>query len=268
MVEAFAKDLGKYERRGYSQTVEDGVLEGVFERIGTTNKFFVEFGAWDGVHLSNTANLRLHHHWTGLLLEGNEEKAKQFPYVKHAFITAENINDLFQQHGVPPEFDLLSIDIDGNDYWVWKAVDEKRFCPRVVVVEYNFCHHDQARSIAIKYDKGLNSVIPSINYFGATIPAFYKLGKLKGYSLIRRINLHNLVFVRTDLLHKDDQDIPVDMFLNKDKRAVTGTNWGVPDGPTGKRLHCDQMTWHWNEYADTNIVALWPQDYSKEWVDV
>lgn len=267
MIKAFAKDLGQFERRGYSQTVEDGVLEAIFNFIGTTNKFFIEFGAWDGVHLSNTANFRLNHGWNGLLLEGNEEKAKLHPHVTHAFITAENINQLFEQNKVPKEYDLLSIDIDGNDFWIWKAIDENKFNARVVIVEFNQSIIDQDKSIAIKYDPNLLSTNPSIHYYGASIPAFHKLGKLKGYSLIRRVNIHNLIFVRSDLLHEDDKNLPVELFLNKNKKGIpVSRDLYTPDGPNGRCLHYPEMTVHWNEYANTNIVCVWPQDYTREWV--
>ncbi len=265
MKEPFAKKLKEYGKKVYSQTIEDGIIEGIFENIGTTNKYFVEFGAWDGTHLSNTANLRINKSWNGLLMEGNKSRADQYDYVTHAFITAENINDLFTKHEVPKEFDLLSIDLDGNDYWIWKAIDGEKFRPRVVVVEYNCNFHDQMKSMAIKYTPELDSTVPSINYYGATIPAFHKLGLLKGYSLVFRVNLHNLFFVRTDLLHEDDQNIPVELFLNKNKIAENHINHGTP---AQGRLHGDNMTWHWNDYADTNITVYWQQNFNKEWVTV
>jgi hypothetical protein len=266
MNKTFSNTLKKYEKKVFSQTVEDGILEGIFDNIGITNKFFVEFGAWDGVHLSNTANLRINKNWKGLLMEGNKERADQYDYINHEFINAENINYLFEKNNVPSEFDLLSIDIDGNDYWVWKALDEKKFSPRVVVVEYNCNHQDQSKSIAIEYSPELNSIEPSIYYYGATIPAYYKLGKLKGYSLVYRVNLHNLFFVRNDLLSKEDQNIPLELFLNKNQIAENHIGYGIESETS--RLHGDNMTWHWNEYADTNITIYWPQDFNREWVEV
>lgn len=262
----FVKKLKNYGKKIFSQTIEDGIIEGIFENIGTTNKYFVEFGAWDGTYLSNTANLRINGGWEGLLLEGNKSRADMYDYVTHAFVTAENINQLFEDNNVPSEFDLLSIDLDGNDYWVWKAIDENKFKPRVVVVEYNCNFHDQTESKAIKYTPDMDSTVPSIYYYGATIPAFYKLGLLKGYTLVYRVNLHNLFFVRTELLHEDDQNIPLEMFLNKNKWAELHKNHGTPEQQG--RLHGDNMTWHWNDYADTNITVYWPQNFNKEWVEV
>lgn len=171
-------DLQSYERRVYSQGGEDGVISRIFECIGTTNRFFVEFGAWDGHHLSNTANLRLHGGWSGLLLDGDGERRGD-SLVKPAFITADNVNEVFASHGVPESFDLLSLDIDGNEYWVWKALDAYR--PRMVVIEYNiFFGLDVARTIEYRPD----FVWDETSYHGASLAALRKLGRDKGYSLI------------------------------------------------------------------------------------
>lgn len=258
MQRPFIKTLKNYGRKEYSQTMEAGILEGIFENIGVVNKYFVEFGAWDGKNLSNTANLRLNHAWTGLLLEGDKEKAKEFQHITHGFVTAENVNLLFEKHNVPSEFDLLSIDIDGNDYWVWKAIDEKRFCPRVVVIEYNCNIPNQHDSIAIKYSPEIDTTKPSIYYYSASIPALKKLGESKGYSLVYRVNLHNLFFIRTELLHPDDRNIPVEMFLNKDGKAYPHPYMKPYKKPDP----------HWNEYADTEITIFWEQDFNREWVRV
>lgn len=275
MKKPFVKSLCNYRKRVYSQTVEDGILNGIFTNIGTTNKYFVEFGAWDGVHLSNTANLRLNENWKGLLLEGNIDKSKEYPYVTHAFITGENVNELFGKNNVPKEYDLLSIDIDGNDFWVWKAIDETKFNARVVIIEYNCNFEDQLKSCAVKYSPETDTTNPSIFYYSATIAALKKLGESKGYSLIHRVNLHNLVFVRTDLLHDDDKNIPLEMFLNRDKKACYSrtttpfpNTFGYDDTLFMDMYHHFILSPHWNEYADTNIVVWWPQDYTRPWIEI
>lgn len=275
---SFAKQLINYRKRIYSQTIEDGIIEGIFENIGTTNKYFVEFGAWDGTFLSNTGNLRINEGWNGLLMEGNKEKADQYDYVQNEFITAENINDLFDKYNVPKEFDLLSIDLDGNDYWIWKAIDETKFKARVVIAEYNCNIPDQRDAISIKYSPELDTTIPSINYYGASLSAFKKLGEEKGYSLIYRVNNHNLFFVDTNLLHDDDINIPIDMFLNKEPIGRKDRPSLEPDETKNiynydkKLLHDvfygEEMIPHWNEYADTSINIWWDQRFDKEWVRV
>lgn len=258
MKKPFVKQLKKQGKKIFSQTKEDGIIEGIFNNIGVTNKYFIEFGAWDGTNLSNTANLRINKEWSGLLLEGNKEKSSQFDYVTHAYITAENINDLFEKNDVPKEFDLLSIDIDGNDYWIWKALDDSRFSPRVVIIEYNCNIPNQNDSIAIKYSPEMDTTKPSIYYYSASIPALKKLGESKGYSLVYRVNLHNLFFIKTELLHDEDVNISLEMFLNKD---------GIAKPHKDVRPYKDPPP-HWNEYADTEITIFWNQDFNREWIKV
>ena len=166
-------DLRSHEARVYSQCGEDGLIRRIFERIGSTNRYFVEFGAKDGCALSNTANLRLHHGWTGLLMEGDARLAGQ--HVEHEFVTAENVNGLFARYGVPHSFDLLSIDIDGNYYWVWKAI--RGYQPRVLVIEYNifFGPHETK---TIRYNAG--HAWDESGYHGASLGALRKLGQDEG----------------------------------------------------------------------------------------
>lgn len=259
----FVKNILNNKKSIFSQTIEDGVIEEIFRNIGTINKYFVEFGAWDGQFLSNTANLRINEGWKGLLLEGNREKSNKYSHVTYAFVTAENVNDIFEKNNVPQKFDLLSIDIDGNDYWVWKAIDENRFNARVVIIEYNCNFHDLYKSCAIKYSPDLNSIISSENYYSASIPALKKLGESKGYSLIFRVNLHNLFFVKTELLHEEDKNIPLEMFLNRNGKAI---DHEINPGPV---IYGDTaLNYHWNRYADTEIAIYWKQDFDKEWVEV
>jgi hypothetical protein len=274
----FAKTLINYRKRIYSQTIEDGIIEGIFKNIGTTNKYFVEFGAWDGTFLSNTGNLRINEGWNGLLMEGNKQKADQYDYVQHEFITAENINELFSKHNVPKEFDLLSVDLDGNDYWIWKALDETKFKARVVIVEFNCNMPNQLEPIAVKYSPELDTTDPSIYYYSATISAWKKLAESKGYSLIYRVNNHNLFFVDTSLLHEEDINIPIEMFLNKDN--VTPVDRPAPHGYENKNVYGydtkllhdvfygEEIQPHWNEYADVSLTKWWPQNLDKEWVTV
>lgn len=195
-------NLRRFERCVYSQGGEDGVLERIFDCIGTENRFFVEFGAKDGVELSNTAHLRLDCGWNGLLLEGSAPVAEG---VVHEFVTAENIEPLFAKYGVPEVFDLLSIDIDGNDYWVWKALE--RYRPRVVVVEYNvFFRLDDPRTVPYEPHR----VWDETGYHGASLAALRKLGQEKGYSLVHTDTwMPNAIFVSSELLPLQFRDIPI-----------------------------------------------------------
>jgi hypothetical protein len=193
-------DLERHARRVYSQGGEDGVLFRLFEWIGIRHRFFVEFGAWDGSHLSNTAHLRLHHGWQGLLLEGSDRADGAL--VKRERVDAENVESLFRRYEVPRDFDLLSIDIDGNDYWVWKAIDS--FQPRVVIVEYNvFFLPDTAKTIAYDADHAWDKERYG-TYHGASLAAFEKLGREKGYALVYTEPYSpNAIFVRSEELPRD-----------------------------------------------------------------
>jgi hypothetical protein len=171
------EDLAEHEEKIFSQCGEDGVLRRIFETIGSGDRYFVEFGAWDGCHLSNTANLRINHGWSGLLMEGSDRADGEL--VQQEFVSAENVSALFAKYGVPETYDLLSIDIDGNDYWVWKAIEGYR--ARVVVVEYNiFFELDESRTM--RYDP--RHVWDETQNHGASLAALRKLGSALGYTLV------------------------------------------------------------------------------------
>jgi hypothetical protein len=188
----------------YSQCGDDGVLLRLFEHIGVTNRRFVEFGAWDGVHFSNTANLRLHHGWSGLLMEGSDRADGHL--VKRETIRADNVNELFARYEVPESFDLLSIDIDGNDYWVWKAI--RGFRARVVVIEYNALFGLEVSKV-MPYDP--NHVWDKTGYHGASLAAMRKLGMQLGYSLVfTNVYGANTFFVLRSELPADYVELPLE----------------------------------------------------------
>src|ERR1043166_7356554 len=136
-------DLRGVDKKVYSQNGEDGILASILETIGTTNKFYVEFGAQDGAEC-NTRLLR-ENGWTGLLMDSQNENPRI--NLHREFVTAENINTLFSRYCVPEKFDVLSIDIDFNDHWVGKAI-ERRCRPRIVIIEWN-CSISPFRSLAV-----------------------------------------------------------------------------------------------------------------------
>jgi hypothetical protein len=197
------------EYRCSSQTGEDGILLYLFSLLGTTNKRCVELCAGDGVEC-NTANLIINHGWRGLLLDGDEAliaRGREFyakcrdtfilpPTLASAWITAGNVNALIAQHGFTGEIDLLSLDMDGVDYWVWKALDCIR--PRVVVLEFQgIWGPSTAVTVPYREDFRCDFTRHPYYYCGASLPAFAKLGREKGYRLvgIHRIGF-NAFFVR------------------------------------------------------------------------
>ena len=175
-VSIFRRRVAFIERWEYSQNGEDGIIEAIFAKVGTTNRFFVEFGVEDGMQC-NARYLMKHRGWKGLLMDGQDQKPGS--PVRQEFITAENVEELFRKYGVPASFDLLSIDVDGNDYWIWKAI--AHFHPRVVIVEYNACVPAlPAKTIPYLADFAWDKT----DYYGASLGALDKLGKEKGYTLI------------------------------------------------------------------------------------
>jgi hypothetical protein len=183
------KRLVRYGFKVYSQCDEDGIIQEIFRRIGTSNRTFVEFGVETAVEC-NTVKLLIEG-WRGLWLDGLANHLAQIRtnfaaflsegrlQALESFITAENINSLIQQGGIAGEIDLLSIDIDGNDYWVWKAIETVK--PRVVVIEYNATLRPPL-SLVVPYDP--KRVWNQSNYFGASLEALVRLGHDKGYRLV------------------------------------------------------------------------------------
>jgi hypothetical protein len=185
--------LHLHESSVYSQNGEDGVVAALFDTIGTTNRFLVEFGA--GVGDECNSRLLIEQGWTGLRMDGVDQADDSD--IRQEFITAENINELFAKYGVPDEFDLLSIDIDSNDYWVLNALDE-RYRPRLLVMEYNASLGPTERK-TIAYDP--TYVWDVSSYFGASLAALHTAAFERGYSLVGCDSLGvNCFFVRTDCL--------------------------------------------------------------------
>ena len=186
-------DLERSERQVTSQGGEDGVLEELFSRLGTTDRSYVEFGCGDGLQC-NTTQLR-RRGWRGLLMDGVAAPAAPDAEIHAHWITAENIEALLDQHGVPREPDLLSIDVDGNDWWIWRAIGRR---PRVVVVEYN-ANLAADRALTMPYDP--QHRWDGSDFYGASLLALARLGQQKGYTLVYCTQAGvNAFFVRDDLL--------------------------------------------------------------------
>jgi hypothetical protein len=200
--------LADVEFRCNSQNGADGILLYIFSLIGVTNCKVLEICAGDGIEC-NAANLILNHSFRGLLFDGNAERIERGRafYAAHPnscispprlvadWITAESINDQVAAHGFAGDIDLLSLDLDGNDYWIWKALTVVR--PRVVVLEFNAsCGPEVAATMSYKPDYRLDHTKTPYRS-GASLSAFIKLGRAKGYRLIGVEQLcFNAFFVR------------------------------------------------------------------------
>jgi hypothetical protein len=200
------KRLLRYGFKVYSQNEEDGIIQEIFKRVGTTNRTFVEFGVETGIE-SNTTKL-LVEGWRGLWIDAMpmhvaairttfaHKLADSTLKVRESFVTAENINALIVEAGIGGDIDLLSIDIDNNDYWVWKAITS--IDPRVVVIEYNATLRPPM-SLVVPYNP--NQTSDGSNYFGASLEAFVRLGRDMGYSIVGcNFSGSNAFFVRSDLV--------------------------------------------------------------------
>ncbi|MCX6736554.1 MAG: hypothetical protein NTW73_00470 [Candidatus Parcubacteria bacterium] len=219
------KDINLFEQRFYSQNGEDGIIKIIFDKIKTTNRFCIEFGI--GPNEGNTIYLKKKN-WNCLWMDGNGDGEN----IRKEYITAENINELFNKYNVSKEFDLLSIDIDSNDYWVWKAING--YFPRVVVIEYN-ASIPLTESRVVEYDPNL--IWDGTSYFGASLLALKKLGDSKGYTLIACDNKGvNAFFVRNDLIKNNFEIKDIREIYRQPKygKKVNGRYVGHP--PSNKSM--------------------------------
>lgn len=205
------KTLLKYRNNIYSQNGEDGVVEEILNRLEIKTGRFVEVGAWDGKHLSNTYNL-LCRGWSGLDIEGDPERfkelietAKGFPklHILNACVSTEgefSLDNLFLMYQMPEDFELLSVDIDSKDYHVWDSI--KKYKPKIVIIEI---------------ESSIAPGVEQISSVGRTsFPSMLKLGQEKGYTLV--CHTGNMIFIRNDLvdklnLPKKETDNPKKLFL-------------------------------------------------------
>lgn len=192
------KELKSAERSVFSQGGQDGVLEAIFNQIGHGGKLFFDIGARDGVELSNTANLRMGYGWNGLLLDVTPLHEN----VTGAMVTKDNINEMWllvnknniNEISLIDDADLLNCDIDGNDFWIWEALQSQ---PKVVCIEYNSkFRNDESYTIAYNPDHKWEGD----DYYGASLLALKKLGEKKGYTLVYVVDRFDAVFVRNDLV--------------------------------------------------------------------
>ena len=206
---ADASGLAANEFKVWSQWGEDGILQYLLRQVAVERRVFVEFGV-ENYTEANTRFLLTQNSWSGLVLDGSEEHISAIRrdpiYWRHnlkavrAFVTRENINQLLRENGLAGEIGLLSVDIDGNDYWVWEAITE--VAPAVVVVEYN-SRFGPDRAVTIPYDPAFERVKAhhSTAYYGASLAALVGLGRRKGYAFVGSNSAgNNAFFVRRDLL--------------------------------------------------------------------
>ncbi len=199
--------LSKFERIISEENghADEGILEYLRETLPDKSNFFVEFGAGNGLDWLNGRRLIEDHNYGALLIECDEklgtELVKRYsedPKIRASteFIRKDNIESIFKSHEVPTGLDFLIIDIDSNDYHIWKSIEN--YHPKVVCIEYNASYPPGKEFIA-EYDPQF--VWQQDDYFGASIESYNKLANSKGYSLIHcTSNGENLYFIRNEYL--------------------------------------------------------------------
>lgn len=195
--------INKYAKKIHSQYGSEGIVQYILQKIGLTNRVCVELGASDGKTLSNTLYFKNNHNFTRILVEGNRNIKKRVEEeIIYRTITVENINDILKD--CPPMCEYISIDFDGDDFWVWEAMDAKA---KVVIVEYQA---SIPNDLPLVIKPGEGAVHPkedlkqvSDGYFLANLHAFYKLAEKLGYKFVTTIGV-NAIFVLDEEFPKID----------------------------------------------------------------
>ena len=204
-------DLKRFEAKVRSQFGEDGVIREIARCLGIANGTYFEFGigpAWPHPiesGLEGNLVLMAEHGWTGVFLDGHSYPPEY--KVRQEFVTALNINQLYQKHGLPEDLDVMSIDVDGQEFWIWMAL---QYRPKVMIVEFNGSLGPDA-SITVPFDTSFTwdqSV-----YQGASLSALDKLAKGKFYTLVYS-NGVNAIFIRDDLVSNTSDFKFEDIFVS------------------------------------------------------
>ena len=253
--------LNEFARDINSQTGEDGIIEKILDVIDDSSHWCVEFGAWDGIHLSNTYNLIANRACSAVLIEGNAERFRDLqkcfednPNVHplNTFVGFEEENgldSLLGPTGIPVDFDVLSIDIDGNDYHVWDAMQQYR--PKVVVIEYNPTIPNAVEFVQTRDMRVMQ---------GSSILSLDKLAEQKGYELVATTRL-NAIFVDSkyfELFGIEDNSVHA---IRTEQPLVTYVFNGY-DGTVFMR-GCGQLNWHGIPYGESRLqrVPKWLRQY-------
>jgi hypothetical protein len=251
----------------YSQSGEDGIIEAILNLLPEHNKWCVEFGAWDGRHLSNTRNLIEARGYSAVLIESDAGKFAELRnnYLHRnnvitlnrfiGFDERDNLDHVLSDTPVPKDFDLLSIDIDGNDYHVWKAM--ATYKPKVVCIEFNPTIPTEVRFI-----QPANS---SVNQ-GTSLLSMVELGKEKEYELVSVLPF-NAFFVRSEYYPLFEIENNAPQMLRTHLSSITYIFTGF-DGHIFLRGNL-KLPWHGVRLQESKIQHLpgmlrkYPGNYGK-----
>ena len=238
--------LSDAEFRVFSQYGEDGIIQYLISRIKVPNKIFIEFGVENYLE-SNTRFLLINNNWSGMVMDAcrsNINFIKKDPIswrhdirALHALITKDNINDLIRQYTSEEDIGLLSIDIDGNDYWVLKAIDTVR--PRILICEFNNIFGAE-HPVTIPYDPSFQrrKAHYSDLYFGASLKAIYDLAVSKGY-VLAGVNSSgiNAFFIRKDIAGSLRRYTPEEIYFASKIRESRNVQGKLSFLSGGERLY-------------------------------
>ncbi len=235
-------ELAVHARNVHSQNGEDGIIEELARRLGIARGHCVEFGAWDGVHLSNTCNLIRNRGWSATLIEGSEDRFRDlernmapYPEVRclRRWVEFEGpaaLEGILEAQGVPRDFELLSIDVDGVDYHIFESLQKVR--PRIVIIEFNpTIPNDvdfvQARDFGVRQGSSASSILA--------------LAHQKNYRLAASTDC-NLILVAAEHFHAVAQKEPALAECRDDRQQRVYLFQGF-DGTliTSRPLH---LLWH------------------------
>jgi hypothetical protein len=243
-----------FRRSVHSQTGEDGVIEKILQTLPENDQWCVEFGAWDGVYLSNTRNLIENAGYSAVLIEGNETKFAELQQnygVRKRVITVNAFVGFTRNDGldailaglpIPSDFDFLSIDVDGNDYHIWKAVAEYR--PKTVCIEFNPTMATEVRFV--------QRADPSVNH-GTSLLSLVELAQEKDYQLVAVLPF-NAFFVDAKYYSRFEIDDNRPKTLRRDSSHVTHLFSGY-DGSIFLQGN-KQLPWHGVPIRESAIQAL------------
>ena len=240
-------NINAYEFKAFSQFGDDGIIQYLINTLSISNKTFVEFGV-ENYEEANTRFLLMHNNWRGLVIDANQAHinhiTSRHDYWMYdltavcSFITKENINEILAQHDFSGQIGILSIDIDGNDYWIWKEINVIN--PEIVIVEYNSVFGAE-RAITIPYasDFSRSAAHYSHLYAGCSLAALAHLATQKGYSLAGSNKAgNNAYFVRNDKLQIIKAKSVNDVYVASNFRESRNKNGQMNFVSGTQRLAC------------------------------
>ncbi|GAB5511094.1 MAG: hypothetical protein Rhims3KO_24950 [Hyphomicrobiales bacterium] len=258
-------NLSEHAFNEYSQFGEDGIIDTILSKICNKDRWCVEFGAWDGVHLSNTFNLIKNKEYNAVLIEADKKKFQDLKKnVSEYNVTAinqfvrfegrETLDSILSGTSIPNNFDFLSIDIDGNDYWIFESL--KSFRPKVICIEYNPSIPNE-----VEYIQDKDFTVKR----GSSALSICKLATEKNYHLVAT-TLTNLIFV--DGVYYKNYDIE-DNHLSK-MRDDSSCKIYAFVGFDGSLIHSGLIRNYWhNIEIDSEeiqylpkIIRMYPPDYN------